>query len=173
MWTPISATPGNIIVQAAGTLDFAEPIVVLLIATMHFIPDEDDPWEIVHRLMAEVPSGSYLVMSHAAPENLKDADSKGRLNTVYAKTASGGVIPRPLPQVREFFAGLELADPGVADVAAWRPVVHEAGNHPGETLFYGGAARKRHRKVPPAGHRRQPFVRTDRPVSPASADSGC
>ena len=83
----------SIITHAAGTLDFAEPIATLLIAIMHFIPDEDDPCDIVRRLMAAVPPGSYLVVSHATPQDFPDAVNKDRLNAVYAETASGGVTP--------------------------------------------------------------------------------
>jgi hypothetical protein len=133
---------GAIITQTAETLDFAGPVAVLLIAILHFIPDEDGPWEITRRLMAAVPAGSYLVISHATTENLKDTSGQDRLNAVYAETASGGVIPRPLPEIRKFFDGLELAEPGVTDIAAWRPAVQGAGNQPGETLFYAGVGRK-------------------------------
>jgi hypothetical protein len=133
----------TIITHAAETLDFARPVTVLLIAIMHFIPDGEDPWEIARRLMAAVPAGSYLVMSHATTENLKDTSDKERLNAVYAETASGGVIPRPLPEIRKFFDGLELAAPGIADITAWRPAVRGAGSHPRKTLFYAGTGRKR------------------------------
>jgi hypothetical protein len=131
-----------IITQAAETLDFTEPVAVLLIAVLHFIPDADDPHGIVRRLMAAAPPGSYLVISHATPEHLTDAASTGRLNAVYAQTACGGVTPRPLPAITTFFGQLELADPGVADIGAWRPAVHRAGPGRGRTLFYGGIARK-------------------------------
>jgi hypothetical protein len=134
-------TPG-LITQAARTLDFAEPVAVLLIAVLHFIPDADDPQGIVRRLMAAAPPGSYLVISHATPEHLADGASTGRLNAVYAQTACGGVTPRPLPEIRRFFDQLELIDPGVADICAWRPAVHRAGPGRGRTLFYGGIARK-------------------------------
>jgi hypothetical protein len=71
---------------------------VLLIAILHFIPDKDDPWDIVRRLIAVLPAGSYLVVSHATPENLADAVGKDKLNAVYAETASGGVAPGRSPR---------------------------------------------------------------------------
>jgi S-adenosyl methyltransferase len=131
-----------IITRAAGTLDCAEPVAVLLIAILHFIPDKDDPWDIVRSLMAGVPAGSYLVVSHATPENLADAAGKDKLNAVYADTASGGVTPRPFPEISRFFDGLELAAPGVVDISAWRPAAHGNADNSGRTLFYGGVARK-------------------------------
>jgi hypothetical protein len=50
---------GGLISQAARTLDFTEPIAVLLIAVLHFIPDADDPWGIVRRLTAAVPGATW------------------------------------------------------------------------------------------------------------------
>ncbi len=58
----------TILAGAARTLDFSRPVAVLLIAVLHFILDPDDPYRIVARLMDAVPSGSYLVMAHAASD---------------------------------------------------------------------------------------------------------
>jgi hypothetical protein len=58
--------PEGILGAAGGTLDLTRSVGVLLIAVLHFIPDADDPYGIVARLMAGLPSGSYLVIGHAA-----------------------------------------------------------------------------------------------------------
>src|SRR5580700_5135422 len=50
--------PSKIIQEAARTLDFSQPVAVMLIAIMHLIVDADDPYGIVGRLMAAVPAGS-------------------------------------------------------------------------------------------------------------------
>ena len=63
---------GTILAEAARTLDFSQPVAVLLIAVLHFIPDADDPYGIVKRLMDAVPPGSYLVISHAASDIAAD-----------------------------------------------------------------------------------------------------
>jgi S-adenosyl methyltransferase len=47
-----------------GTLDFNQPVGLLLIAISHFIGDDDDPYGIVERLLAALPRGSYLALSH-------------------------------------------------------------------------------------------------------------
>jgi hypothetical protein len=133
--------PPSIISQAAQVLDFGQPIALLLIAILHFLPDEDDPWAIVASLKAALPPGSYLAISHATPESLAGHDSSQQLSKVYAETASDGVTPRPKPQIKRFFDGLQMTSPGVTDINAWRP---EPGDHPAtRTLFYGGLARKR------------------------------
>jgi hypothetical protein len=132
----------TIITQAAQALDFSQPVAVMLLAILHFIADTDDPWDIVRRLMAAVPSGSYLVASHAMSGDHTDAQREG-LNAVYAATRSGGVTQRPLEDIAQFFDGLELADPGLVEITSWRPPVADIGQKPGKRLFYGGVARKR------------------------------
>ncbi|HTU75047.1 MAG TPA: SAM-dependent methyltransferase [Trebonia sp.] len=127
-----------IVGHAARTLDFGEPVAVMLLAILHFIGDTDDPWAMVARLMAAVPSGSYLVVSHALSEDLTGNQLEG-LNSVYAKTKSGGVTQRSLPDIARFFEGLELVEPGLTEITSWRPVLAAP---PPRALFYGGVARK-------------------------------
>jgi hypothetical protein len=128
-----------IIKQAAGILDFTQPVALLLLAILHFVPDIDDPWGIVSRLMSSLPPGSYLAVSHATPESFTHPASEELLNTVYAETASGGVTPRPKADIERFFSGLEMTSPGVVNISAWRP---EPGDLETRTLLYGGVARK-------------------------------
>ncbi|HUN34257.1 MAG TPA: SAM-dependent methyltransferase [Trebonia sp.] len=127
-----------IISRAAKTLDFREPVAVMLLAILHFIGDKDDPWTTVARLMAAVPPGSYLVISHALSEDLTGNQLEG-LNAVYAETKSGGVTQRSLPGIARFFEGLQLADPGLVEISTWRP---EAVAQPPRALFYGGVGKK-------------------------------
>jgi S-adenosyl methyltransferase len=124
--------------RAARTLDFSAPVAVMLLAILHFIADSDDPWGMVARLMAAVPPGSYLVVSHALSQDLTGNQLKG-LNSVYAETRSGGVTQRSLRDIGRFFDGLELADPGLVEISRWRP---EVAAQPPRALFYGGVARK-------------------------------
>jgi S-adenosyl methyltransferase len=133
---------GRIITQAAATLNFDEPVAVLLIAIMHFIPDEDEPWEVIGRLMAAVPPGSFLVVSHATEDHAPRDSGGDQLNDVYANTTSGGVTLRSSQDFAKFFAGLELVSPGVTDITGWRPVMPGAENDPDETVFYGAVGRK-------------------------------
>jgi hypothetical protein len=129
----------TIIKQAAETLDFTKPVALLLIAILHFIPDHDDPWAIVRRLMDAMPPGSYLALSHATPESLAGTASRELLDKVYAETASGGVTPRPKAGIERFFHGLELTEPGVVRISGRRPA---RGAPATRTFFYGGVAGK-------------------------------
>ncbi len=51
---------GLILNAAAKTLDFSKPVAVMMIAVLHLVPDQDDPWRIVSEFMRAVPPGSYL-----------------------------------------------------------------------------------------------------------------
>ncbi len=66
----------TILKGAAHALDLTRPVAVLLIAVLHFIPDADDPYAVVARLMDAVPSGSYLVMAHAASDIATEASAE-------------------------------------------------------------------------------------------------
>lgn len=105
--------------QVTDLLDFTEPIAVLLVAVLHFIPDEADPAGIIATLRDAVPSGSYLVISQASwPSEQIIAQGQETLARYRQATA---VALRHVPQIEAFFAGFELVDPGLVHVASWRP----------------------------------------------------
>jgi hypothetical protein len=123
-----------------ATIDFTEPIALMLVAVLHFIPDEDDPRRIVRTLVDALPSGSYVVASHATAEhNPEGLSGAGR---AYRE----GGVRVALRTSEEFadlvFGGLELVDPGVVLVSEWRP--EEGGLRPAasEVNTYGAVARK-------------------------------
>jgi hypothetical protein len=127
-----------ILEEAVGLLDFRLPIAVVLMAVLQFIPDEDDPWGIVARLMAAVPSGSYLVISHPASDIQAEAMASmaKRLNKIMAQQ----VKPRSKEEVTAFFDGLELVEPGVIRCPEWRPL--SPADAAGKSTMWGGVARK-------------------------------
>jgi hypothetical protein len=98
-------------------LDMAEPVALMLVATLHFIPDEADPHGIVARLVDALPSGSYLVMSHATYDFMPP-EALPKLNA-----ADSGQIkfnPRSRGDFARFFDGLDILPPGIVSVAEWR-----------------------------------------------------
>jgi O-methyltransferase involved in polyketide biosynthesis len=102
---------------AARTLDFSKPVAVLLIAVLHFIPDSDDPYGIVARLMDAVPSGSYLVIAHAARDIQAGAITE--MMRRYNELSPVPVTPRTGEQVARFFGGLDVIEPGVVPIRQW------------------------------------------------------
>jgi hypothetical protein len=120
------------------TLDFSQPVALMLVAVLHFIPDEDNPAEILATLLDALPSGSYLVASHSTAEHAPR-------DTMSAAYRSGGVTLR-LRDADEFadlaFTGLQVVPPGVVLVSEWRP--ENDGSRPlaAEVATYGAVGYK-------------------------------
>jgi hypothetical protein len=99
-------------------LDPGRPIALLLIGIIHHLRDEDRPYEVVRRLVDGLPSGSYL--SVVTPSADFDPDL---MSSIAAVTERSGIpyVPRSKAETEEFFDGLELVDPGIVPILAWRP----------------------------------------------------
>jgi hypothetical protein len=134
--------PGSILASPVlrEVLDLSQPVALMLVGVLHFIPDGDRPAEILATLLGAVPTGSYLVASHTTTEY--DPEGWARIQRQYA---SGG-IPGQARDSGEFarlaFSGLDLMPPGVVPVSEWRP--DKPGPHPlpAEVSVVGGVARK-------------------------------
>ena len=101
-----------------STLDLDQPVALMLVAILMFFPDSEDPYGIVSGLMEALPSGSYLAISHPTA----DFDEPAMAGASAASKRSGiDMVPRSRAEVERFFAGLELVEPGVVPVTAWRP----------------------------------------------------
>jgi S-adenosyl methyltransferase len=110
----------------------------MLIAILHFFSEEDGPREIVSTLVDALPSGSYLTVSHLTadfdPEEAAGALAAG-------KNAGATYVPRSQAEVAAFFTGLDLVDPGVVPVLAWRPD-DGAPENPRAARIYAAMGRK-------------------------------
>jgi len=111
--------PDQILDQAARTLDFTRPTAVLLVGILHLISDEEDPAQIIARLMAAVPPGSYLVINAPASDVHAKVAAEGAKRL--AEMGSTPVTRRSREQVAGFFSGLDLVEPGVVQTHRWRP----------------------------------------------------
>lgn len=128
----------KILAAATRTLDFTKPVAVMLIAVLHLIGEEDDPAGIIARLMAAVPAGSFLAISHV-PNDMHTAamsDMSERLNRLLAQPSTY----RSRAQVTRFFDGLELVPPGVVPIQEWRPATPEEAS--AVAAMWGGVAKK-------------------------------
>ena len=131
-----------------GVLDLSRPIAVLLVAVLHFVPDEADPNAAVARLRDAMAPGSFLVVSHVemAPGHVSGTQQQPRTEVARELgEARKGMPParaRTRAEVAAFFGDLALVEPGLADVWRWRPdggQVTTAGN---VMTVLGGVARK-------------------------------
>jgi S-adenosyl methyltransferase len=124
------------------TLDFSQPIALMMLAILHFFPDDAGPAGIVSTLVEELAPGSYVVASQTTAD-FNDPDS-----------AAGGVqavhqagLPFQVRSAEEFisvaFTGLKMVPPGLVAVSEWRPEGNRPRPLPAEVGYYGGVGLKR------------------------------
>ena len=133
------ADPDTILKSAARTLDFSQPVALMLLIILHLIPDAAEPAKIVARLMNALPAGSYLVLAHPASDIRPKAmaEMTGRVNQ---RMRDAKATMRTRAEVTSFFDGLELLAPGVVQPQQWRPEPGSAA--PADVTAWCGVARK-------------------------------
>ena len=129
---------GRILAEAALTLDFSQPVAIMLMAILQHIDEAEDPNAIVSSLLAAVPPGSYLTISHPAADLAAQqmAQMAERLNKLMAEK----VTFRTRAQVAPFFEGLAMVEPGLVRVQEWRPDTEMEAKSP--AALWGGMGRK-------------------------------
>jgi hypothetical protein len=121
-------------------LDFGQPIALMLVAILHFAPDDFQPAEVIATLLDALPAGSYLAATHLVTDHDEESTSAGQ------RVMRAAGIPMQKRDSAEFaklaFSGLELVPPGVVLVSEWRPDGTGPRPAPYEVNCYGGVARK-------------------------------
>lgn len=100
------------------TIDLTRPIGLMLVAIMHFVRDDDDPGSIVTGLIDALPSGSYLVLSHAASDYWSE-EGLARLLNPETQAQHGALRPRSQRDLAAYTQALELVEPGIVSAAEW------------------------------------------------------
>jgi hypothetical protein len=124
-------------------IDFSKPAAILLVAVLHFVPDDQHPWSTVRCLTEHLAPGSYLVISHVTGDEITPG-AVHRAREVYAGTLVPGVA-RSHTEIARFFDGTSLVSPGLVDVSRWR-TTPRAIDRP--VLCYAGIGRKPYPAVP-------------------------
>ena len=122
-----------------ATLDLAKPVALVLAGILHFIPDSDQPHDVVTRLVAALAPGSYLAIQHPTA----DFYPPGAGTAAAYQRAGIAFQYRNLEEFGRFFTGLELIPPGIVPMAEWR-AESEPGPRPApaEASAYAAVARK-------------------------------
>jgi S-adenosyl methyltransferase len=110
--------PAAVLARAEATLDFGQPIGLMIMGVMGHIPDDDEAQSIVQRLLAGLPSGSYLAM-YDGLDTVSEAMTEAQEG--YDDTGAMPYKLRYVDQVRRFFDGLEFVEPGLVRCPEWRP----------------------------------------------------
>ncbi|NUR44326.1 MAG: SAM-dependent methyltransferase [Streptomyces sp.] len=128
--------PERILDQAGKTLDLSRPTALILSGILGHVADHDLARDLVARLLAGLPSGSYLCVNDGSRGTDPDYE---QAQDGYNETGAVPYFLRPVEQITAYFEGLELVDPGVVSVPLWRP---DAGARPEPIGQHGGVGRK-------------------------------
>jgi O-methyltransferase involved in polyketide biosynthesis len=129
------------VLEGAGrTLDFAQPVAVMMLGILNFVLDDEAAGRIVTRLVDAVPAGSYLAITHPTVQ------LGGEMNVpameFYNKRARPRIRARDRTQIEAFVAGLELVEPGLVSAPRWRPDGEAAPDEVAEVPLWAVVARK-------------------------------
>jgi S-adenosyl methyltransferase len=100
-------------------LDLDQPVAILMISLLHFVPDSDDPAGVIARYRDAVAAGSYLALSHI--RRVPDPPADGLKTLEIYKRIGAPLTPRSDAELRAFFAGFDLVPPGLVALQEWRP----------------------------------------------------
>jgi hypothetical protein len=123
-------------------VDFDEPMAIMIFGALHYIPHCDDPFASVAWLRDAIPAGSYLALSHAVFDTRPEAARP--MEDIYRDILGrpGASGSRTTEDVRRFFEGFELVDPGLVHVRRWRPDIQPSERTPEAVWAVGGVGRK-------------------------------
>lgn len=125
--------------ELRSIIDLDRPVAILLIAVLHFIPDDAQAREVVRELLAAAAPGSYLVATNSTKDFVPP-----HVGAMYDKLLAAGHVdawPRDRDTFSAFFDGLELVDPGIVAISDWRPDSEERPT-PAEVSMYGAVGLK-------------------------------
>jgi hypothetical protein len=132
--------PGAILAQAGRTLDFSQPVGLMLLGVLHHISDTSEAYSIVRQLVAALAPGSFVAINHST-----SAIHGAAMEEAVRHWNQVGTPPMTLrtpEQITGFFDGLELLAPGVVSCSRWRPDPSPPDDQPAEVDEFSGVARK-------------------------------
>jgi O-methyltransferase involved in polyketide biosynthesis len=127
----------RILREAERTFDLTQPVALILLGILAHLPTHGEAVAVVRRLMAALPSGSYLVANDGVNTN----QELNHAMDIWNQTANPPYEMRTPEQFSAYFDGLELVEPGLVDPVMWRP---ESSPNGPPSLLHGrsGVARK-------------------------------
>ncbi|MET0415579.1 MAG: SAM-dependent methyltransferase, partial [Actinoplanes sp.] len=109
--------PEKILDGAAATLDFGRPVALMLMGVLGHVESDDEAKSIIDRILAELPSGSYLAMYDGSDTNPDVVEA----TRIWNISANPKYHLRSPERIAGLFAGLDLIEPGIVSVTRWRP----------------------------------------------------
>ncbi|MGX1562709.1 SAM-dependent methyltransferase [Streptomyces sp. NPDC055506] len=111
--------PDAIVERAGHTLDFTRPVAVMMLGILNFVLDTEKARDIVRRVMAAVPSGSFLVLTHPTFDDELGGAGQIPAMKFWNENATPPITARSGTDIAAFFEGLELLEPGMVSCGQW------------------------------------------------------
>ena len=102
-------------------IDLNRPVGLLLVAILHFVEDEDDPYEAVAQLRDALAPGSLLILTHASYEGIPLPPERAAGTVDVYKDIRNPLIMRSREDIARFFKGYDMVEPGLVPMPHWRP----------------------------------------------------
>jgi O-methyltransferase involved in polyketide biosynthesis len=130
--------PDAILDAAKSTLDFDQPVGLMLLGVVNHIVDDEQAYGNVARLVSALAPGSMLVLTHSTAE----VHGERMLRVMRETTERGGtpIRARDRVEIARFFDGMELLEPAVVSCSQWRPDAVDLGETR-EVYLFGGVGR--------------------------------
>lgn len=113
--------PDAILKAAGRTLDFGEPVAIMMLGILNFVLDNTEAKTIVDCLLNAVVPGSYLALAHPTME--LGGEGNAEAMRFWNEHARPPIRARGAEEIRQLLTGLDLVDPGLVSCALWRPDV--------------------------------------------------
>jgi O-methyltransferase involved in polyketide biosynthesis len=131
--------PDAIVRAAARTLDFSQPVAIMMLGVLNFVLDTGQAYAIVNRLLDSVPSGSHLVITHPTLELGGEANVEAM--RFWNENATPPITARSGDEIARFFERLDLLEPGLVSCSRWRPDFADIDGDPMQVPQYGAVGR--------------------------------
>ncbi len=109
--------PEKILHEAARTLDFTQPVGIMLLGILHFVEDLDEVEAIVNRLLDAAPSGSYLALTHATQDLGGEANAEAQ--RIWNENSPVKITARTKVEIGRFLNRLDVLAPGLVSLSQW------------------------------------------------------
>ncbi|WP_367319270.1 SAM-dependent methyltransferase [Streptomyces sp. HUAS ZL42] len=127
--------------QVERLIDLNRPVALLLVAILHFVEDEDDPYGAAAELRDALAPGSLLILTHASYEGIPlPPERAGGVVDVY-KDIRNPLIMRSRDEIARFFEGYDMVEPGLVSMPQWRPEEAPEEEDPWAFSGFGGVGR--------------------------------
>lgn len=130
--------------QVRELLDFDQPMAVLMMAVLHFVPETDDPYGVVRHFVDATAAGSFLALSHGTADGIPLTEEQTGQGLELMGRTPTPVHTRSRAEVERIFEPVDLVEPGIVWSVQWRPEhPDEVVDQPERCCTYVGVGQKR------------------------------